>query len=504
MGNDTRRKLEEELLAGYATPGDPMYAAPFETAPDDGVSFDKQPFLPYAFTPAGVGKMAMGLPGAAASMVYEPYQALKRLLSEEGQYRPGSGDTKPIEDATNVAGAVMLPGLGLNAAGMVPKNAVGIFGGRLAKTADQAALAKAEEMAAGGAGRDEIWSATGWYLGPDKKWRFEIPDERSYAKDTVGPDGWEKGVGRLPDYIGHRDLYKAYPKAQDTQVLTGGPPGGSFSGNWADYRPGEGALMRIGDMGGALDRRRIALHEIQHGVQREEGFAPGWNPEDAAMPAMQAITQRMNQIARDLDQYRIPGSDKFKDPRGQQLYDEYMRLMSERGKVSGKDLYHRTSGEVEARNVMKRADMTPEERRATPPWQTQDVPDMEQILRENYGSGGPQMSIEDLMKLYRGESAYNKKGGPYWTPDREWSRQFTQSGLDKEIREANIKRTDVYKPPDPVYAGDPDAIDKIVKEARGAGFKAVQLDEGAGQPPSIYVFDRKALAAPQRLKNLKK
>jgi hypothetical protein len=266
-------------------------------------------------------------------------------------------------------------------AALGPRNALGIFGGRLAKTADHAALAKAEQMAASGSPREAIWSETGWYQGPDKQWRFEIPDERSYAKEATKPDGSRLSVGRLPDFIGHRDLYKAYPKAQDTQVVTGGPPGGSFSGNWADYRPGEGALLRLGDMGGTLDQRRIALHEIQHGVQREEGFAPGWNPEDAAMPAMQAITQRMNQIARDLDQYRIPGSDKFKDPRGQQLYDEYMRLMSERSKVSGKDLYHRTSGEVEARNVMKRADMTPEERRALPPWATEDVPWDQQIVR---------------------------------------------------------------------------------------------------------------------------
>ncbi len=100
---------------------------------------------------------------------------------------------------------------------------------------------------------------------------------------------------------------------------------------------------------------------------------------------------------------------------------------------------------------------------------------------------------EDVLRFYRGESIHNK-GGPYWTPDMEWARQFTQSGRDHEIRQTQIRKADIYDPHSPVYAGDPDAVDKIVAEARGAGFKAVRLDEGSGQPPSVYVFDRKAHA----------
>lgn len=45
------------------------------------------------------------------------------------------------------------------------------------------------------------------------------------------------------------------------------------------------------------------------------------------------------------------------------------------------DLYRRHAGEVESRNVQSRMNMTPEERRASPPWLTQDVPDAQQIIR---------------------------------------------------------------------------------------------------------------------------
>ena len=45
------------------------------------------------------------------------------------------------------------------------------------------------------------------------------------------------------------------------------------------------------------------------------------------------------------------------------------------------NLYHRNAGEVEARNVQTRRDFTPDERRASPPWETEDVPRDRQIVR---------------------------------------------------------------------------------------------------------------------------
>ena len=47
-------------------------------------------------------------------------------------------------------------------------------------------------------------------------------------------------------------------------------------------------------------------------------------------------------------------------------------------------MYKRLAGENESRNVQSRMNMSAEERRATPPWQTQDVPDEQQIIR--YGN----------------------------------------------------------------------------------------------------------------------
>jgi hypothetical protein len=56
-------------------------------------------------------------------------------------------------------------------------------------------------------------------------------------------------------------------------------------------------------------------------------------------------------------------------------------------------LYESYAGEVSARTVEKRRSMTPEERRARPPWYDFDVPEGEQIVR--FANGGSAASVDD-------------------------------------------------------------------------------------------------------------
>lgn len=106
----------------------------------------------------------------------------------------------------------------------------------------------------------------------------------------------------------------------------------------------------------------------------------------------------------------------------------------------------------------------------------------------------PQRGKEET--LYRGEYSGNKGGG-FYTPDKEFARQFTQSGQDKEIKQIKLSSADIFEPAKDVYAGDPDAVDVAVEQARKAGKRAVRLSEGAGQPKSVLLIDRwKSPSAP--------
>lgn len=111
--------------------------------------------------------------------------------------------------------------------------------------------------------------------------------------------------------------------------------------------------------------------------------------------------------------------------------------------------------------------------------------------------GGPEAKAAQeaaplMRNLYRGESVYNK-GGNFWTTDPEWARQFTQSGLESEVAKKAISEKHIYQPPSEVYAGDPDAVDQAIADARKGGYHAVELSEGQGQPNSLFVFNKRAL-----------
>jgi len=99
---------------------------------------------------------------------------------------------------------------------------------------------------------------------------------------------------------------------------------------------------------------------------------------------------------------------------------------------------------------------------------------------------------EETLTVYRGENTANK-GGNYWTGDPEVARQFTQSGLENEIKRSTLSSADVYTPPTPVFAGDAKAVDAAIAEARRLGKSAVRFSEGKGQPDSFYVVEKTAL-----------
>ena len=94
--------------------------------------------------------------------------------------------------------------------------------------------------------------------------------------------------------------------------------------------------------------------------------------------------------------------------------------------------------------------------------------------------------------IYRGESVYNRSGR-YWTTDREWARQFTQSGRDSEIKTARIESSRIYKEEPLPSATDELKIDNAINIARAQGFVAIWVDEGINEPNSVYVLIKSAL-----------
>lgn len=291
-----------------------------------------------------------------------------------------------------------------------PAGAIGMFGGRSAKTADLDALGRAESMAAKGADRQAIWDDTGWFQGADQKWRFEIPDDASRMTDKATAELTASGnygaaQRTAPGVLHHDRLYAAYPETRQIDVdarynanlktpdASYGPP------LWSGDRPQ--ISMQLNALDGPAGPRSFMLHELQHGVQGAEGFAQGASPEVLAqqMPDVQAINDA--RVMSALVERGTPFEEApsaFLNMMGRDSHpvarDLLQRNTTEQLHAMPSDpmeAYKRSAGEVEARNVETRRDFTPEERRAQPPWLTQDVPDEQQIVR--FGQLGPQMSV---------------------------------------------------------------------------------------------------------------
>jgi hypothetical protein len=374
---------DQQLQAQYAPvatpPGFTGYNAP--TAPaaaDPGRVVQDNVRVP------SLSSVTNGVMNGATGSVQDAWNAgpgfTQRFLT--GQIDPRSEEA--AAGGLGVAGLAMTGSMPFE----VPAGALRMFGGKNAATADLGALAKAEEMHAGGAERGTIWDQTGWFKGPDDKWRFEIPDNASKL-GTAAEDRFldERPLqGKVAGNFWHKDLYDAYPDLRrlDVNVERAGDYTMPFSGA---YNGSEiyGQASSIGDA------RQLMLHELQHAVQDAEGFAKGGDPARLAdqMPdpaAMNDAAVMGSLIRRGADPDLVPL--KFMEMLGRDPHPVARTLIREHTPdeiaampATPLDAYRRLVGEVEARNVQKRRDFTPEQRRATPPWETQDVPAAQQIVR---------------------------------------------------------------------------------------------------------------------------
>jgi hypothetical protein len=238
-----------------------------------------------------------------------------------------------------------LAGIGAPAA---EAGAAGIFGSKLANGADLAALERAKSMRPNGLENNSVRQGTGWFLGADRQWRFEIPDQNSKLYN-LGQSGSDRITARdapLSMIFNHPEAYKAYPGLKDFKVDLEIDP--SFKYNSGSYGADEPKINVAAP--NSDEARSVLLHEIQHIIQHLEGFSPG-----VTVGSMKEAFKAHPDFFKSVDPYMTPFQ-----------------------------AYQRTVGETEARNVETRRDMTNTERYEMAPWSTQDYP------------GGAQMALKPI------------------------------------------------------------------------------------------------------------
>lgn len=234
-----------------------------------------------------------------------------------------------------------------------------------------------------------IKMATGWERGADGKWRYEMPDAK--IKDTMNVGGghivkrYEDDMlwngGKLSDVIDAPELFKAYPQLKGVRIDTDAimndmPSHGEYDSKTNTITIHADELKYMND---------ILNHEIQHAIQGIEGFATGGSP----TTIRGEVKKRFDEVTTQIKQLRAEGKEdeaKALIEKNRGLYNAYM-------KKDDFNSYKSLAGEVEARNVSARLNMTPEERRKTLAESTEDVARKDQIF---LGVGDVTFSLRDI------------------------------------------------------------------------------------------------------------
>ena len=320
-------------------------------------------------------------------------------------------------------------------------------------------LDAAQKMEAAKKEAKAIKLATGWERGADGKWRYEIPDgiyhpkgdaelkkvlakqpwreelnglsdrildgeglskeeterfnELSEKEAAFKADYLKKEKPHLADWLENDELFKAYPELKRVGIV--------FTDNMpkeqAGYYDSKSNTITV-NTNSSEDPASIIAHEVQHAIQRYEGFATGGNLK-AAMEYLsgnkRADVKIKRQLAYKLSQEKglglseeevnsLIGHLEYEDISDDELQKQIDALCQKHNITEDQlediypmdsvwhEAYNRISGEAEARNVQKRMGMTAEERRASLAADTEDVARDSQILL--FDDTGKNMSLE--------------------------------------------------------------------------------------------------------------
>jgi hypothetical protein len=242
----------------------------------------------------------------------------------------------------------------------------------------------------------ELFDETGFWLGRDGKWRYEIDDSKAnYNPSKFMRDNYEatgKTTGTVGDMIDYPELFKAVPGIEKMQV--------DVRSNWGP----------LGTYKSDLDilvlrnfYKDVFFHELQHAINEKAGAFEGSSP-------------------------------------------EYFQMMGESNPFTK---YQKVPGEMEARLAEERLGMSKEQRAKTPPWDTLDrmlldegvigLEDFERIGSKTYSKTGTKLysgipisgGAKQIVELYK---SAKKKG-----EEARGLKKFDPKVVAKVLREEGVR-----------------------------------------------------------------
>lgn len=272
----------------------------------------------------------------------------------------------------------------------------------------------------------------------------------------------------LDDYVEDNELFKAYPELKQTKIDFVDLPNEEYS---AKYNEEENRITV--NQAKSIDDKSAIAHEVQHAIQHIEGFAKGSNIDNYnSVPTSENV---INDIIDATDGHILDGggfdntpegifnalnrkttygtilrdySSELDDIANKYGYETIFDLVSDIDKFKSRvEMYLSEAGEVEARNVEARINMTPEERRQSLASETEDVAREDQLfIYDNLGVNARQGTgaLTDSELSNANDPAGKMLGKPSRTPAQQkaFAERERQRMADRAREVADILHLD--------------------------------------------------------------
>lgn len=278
------------------------------------------------------------------------------------EYYPPDSD-KPMSQEEAVAELMT----GLFAGTSLSKNpgGVGAFAGVRSANANLGLAAQAakrwnkENFQSGKDTPLKIFQDTGWWKSRDgnmKYWiddaNFKLKTDNSYLS-RLKTEKYAVVPGKVGDYVEHDELFKAYPDLKNTKIEFSR---GEYSGS---YDPKDDSIrVRSSTF---EEAKSIVLHELQHAIQKREGFARGTSPESGRRAVLDGLSDDITTIENEISEALLENNVQLASKFRQLLASKQNQLKK---MVSEHDdeykVYRRYFGEAESRASQKGLEINPD------------------------------------------------------------------------------------------------------------------------------------------------
>ena len=142
-----------------------------------------------------------------------------------------------------------------------------------------------------GKNSDEILVETGWYLDSDNKWKKLLIPNAEFKDKNIKFDG----EYNLSDILDYKSLYQYYPELKNKKIIFN-----NIDNNLEGYYDGENIIINKSINNEPNEELlNTIVHEIQHIIQRTEGFARGSNYNEATAIGNRLFNSSRSEIDAD-------------------------------------------------------------------------------------------------------------------------------------------------------------------------------------------------------------